>query len=93
MIQQAEAVKCLLRQYQSFGRWMAVHFFQRQRDIMACGEMGKQVELLEQKSIFTAVSLERGNFGGKPLAIDFDDPLVCCFQPAEQSQQRAFPPA
>ena len=85
MIQQAEAVKRLLCQYQSFGRWMAMHFFQRQRDIVPGGEMGKQVELLEQKSIFPAVSLERGIFGGKPLAIDFDDPLVCRFQPAEQS--------
>ena len=59
MIEQLETVECLRRHGLCFRRGVAMHFLQRKLDVPAGGEMGKQVELLKQKSIPPAIGLER----------------------------------
>ena len=59
VVEQAESGERLFRHFMRFGGRVAVHFLQRQRDVPAGGEMGKQVELLEEKPVFSAIRLER----------------------------------
>ena len=47
-----------------------MHFFQRQRDIPQGGEVGEEVELLEEKSVFPPIRLERGRVLTEAGAVD-----------------------
>ena len=86
----SESREGFLRDGGGFFLAVAVHFFQRKRDVLESAEVGEEVEGLEEESVGASVGEERGLGEIDRLARDFESAGVGRFEAAEDAEKRGL---
>ena len=90
MIAEVEACQRLAGDFAGLCRRCAVDLFERERDVLECGEVGEEVEGLEHDAEGSSVGEEGGFVCGKGMTVEVEGSAVWALEARDDAQERGF---